>query len=311
MEIESWVLRIVERVEHRLNIEDDSRVELKRAWIDPKIAARKIAGHANTANGEPILWIIGLDEKKGVMDLEDIEVANWYPQVEKRFDQGVAPDLKCVNVPVEDKYVVALYFETTRAPFVIKNPNGGKIEREVPWRTGTRTTSARRQDLIKLLYPRVLMPKIEIQKISFYNLGSGSLRGPNAWNFRVELYVIPKNEDAITLPIHKTCLHLFNGEIRNEFNCLFDTERAGSHSSLQNDEIKITPTGVTIKGTGNLYVWTKDNINISQDHVRQNDVKLRLSMGIASNDKTINVECDVNFIHGKKAEILNKFVSFK
>ena len=62
-EIESWAYDIIERVQKHQPIED-SRVELKSEWIDATKAARQIAGHANASHGEPILWLIGIDEKK-------------------------------------------------------------------------------------------------------------------------------------------------------------------------------------------------------------------------------------------------------
>lgn len=63
IEIEAWVLRVIEQVK-RGQSNEDSRVELKARWIEPEKAARQIAGHANAARGDKILWIIGLDEKK-------------------------------------------------------------------------------------------------------------------------------------------------------------------------------------------------------------------------------------------------------
>ncbi len=119
-EIEANVLRIVGRVAAGDPVED-ARVELKSEWPDPIKAARRLAGHANAAAGEPILWIIGLDETRGVVGAEKEEVANWLPQVEQQFDQ-LAPGVYDLNVPVENKTLVALSVETERAPFVVKNP---------------------------------------------------------------------------------------------------------------------------------------------------------------------------------------------
>src|SRR6266498_182530 len=59
--IEGRVLNLVERVLNGARIED-FRVECKGTWPSAAKAARQIAGHANAARGEPILWIIGLDE---------------------------------------------------------------------------------------------------------------------------------------------------------------------------------------------------------------------------------------------------------
>jgi hypothetical protein len=50
-----------------------------------------------------------------------------------------------LGVPRGDKTLVALWFETDRAPFVVKNPEGGAITREVTWREGTAIRSATRE----------------------------------------------------------------------------------------------------------------------------------------------------------------------
>ena len=54
--------------------------------------------------------------------------------------------------------VLALHFATDRAPYVVKCPSSGRSELEVPWRRGTRTRSARRHELLKLLLPAVSTP---------------------------------------------------------------------------------------------------------------------------------------------------------
>src|SRR5260370_40008425 len=122
--VEGRVCQILDQVNARQRIEDD-RVELKSNWIDVKKAARRIAGHANASQGEPILWIIGVDEETGVTQIEPKEFSNWYQQVKAEFDEGVVPNLLVhVNVPVEQLTVVALCFATDRAPYVVKNPGG-------------------------------------------------------------------------------------------------------------------------------------------------------------------------------------------
>jgi hypothetical protein len=63
-EIESWALSVIDRVRSGA-ANEDSRVELKREWIAPDRAARRLAAHANSALGEPILWLIGVDQKSG------------------------------------------------------------------------------------------------------------------------------------------------------------------------------------------------------------------------------------------------------
>jgi hypothetical protein len=198
-EIESWVLKIIDRVKIGQPIED-SRVELKSEWIPPEKAARKIAGHANAARGENILWIIGVDEKgKKVSGADSKDLAAWHPQLEKQFD-GLAPKLTDLNIPVEDKTVIALLFETDRAPFVIKNSNGGSPELEVPWREGTRTKSATRSDLIRLLSPIQKLPKFEVLN---GRLTINSKENISCLKISLEMYVTMRSEARIIIPFHQ------------------------------------------------------------------------------------------------------------
>lgn len=62
-DIEFWALSVIERVELK-QPHEDFLIELKRKWVPLSKAARRIAGHANAARGEPILWLIGVDEKQ-------------------------------------------------------------------------------------------------------------------------------------------------------------------------------------------------------------------------------------------------------
>jgi len=63
-EIENWALRVIDQVQdHQPN--EDFRVELKTEWIDPVKAARLIAGQANAAHGEPVLWLIWCQSRAG------------------------------------------------------------------------------------------------------------------------------------------------------------------------------------------------------------------------------------------------------
>jgi len=167
-DIETWTRSVISRVEKGQPVED-ARVELKREWPDdPADMARRIAGHANAARGAPILWVIGVDQKgKAVPGVPDSDTAQWWPQVQRWFD-GVAPRLVDLAVPHDSVTVVALLFETDRAPFVVKNPAGGKIGFEVPWREATSIRSARRDDLVG----RTLGPK---RRVGVLVIAAGSL----------------------------------------------------------------------------------------------------------------------------------------
>lgn len=152
---------------------EDSLVELKSKFVEPREIARSIAGHANAARGQRILWIIGLDEDAGVIGADMTELANWYPQLRAEFD-GAAPELvfdKCV-ANVDDRTLVALLFDTTLAPYVIKNPKRGEaksgpIDLEVPWRQGRRTMSAKQEHILRILTPLEFTPNYEVAGCTF------------------------------------------------------------------------------------------------------------------------------------------------
>ncbi len=183
-EIENWTLKIIDQLKAGERIEE-SRVEVKTTWIDPQDAARIIAGQANAARGEPIFWIIGVDEKNpNPVGVKKEELAVWWEQVKSNFE-GIHPSMTDINVPVDGATVVSLFFETDRAPYVVKNPDfnkvKGKIKFEVPWREGTSTRTARRSDLLRLLVPITHKPKIEIlggELVCSENRASGAL----SWN---------------------------------------------------------------------------------------------------------------------------------
>ncbi|MCI0564374.1 MAG: ATP-binding protein [Nitrososphaera sp.] len=202
IQIESWALDVIKRVEAG-QPNEDTRVELKAGWIDPDKTARHIAGHANAASGEPILWLIGIDQSKGVIGVDHNELANWYPAVASQFD-GMAPVMVDINIPYLGKTIVALLFETDRAPFVVRNPDYGvkpgvSIAYEVPWREGTSTRTANRSDLIRLLVPILKLPEIEILE------GKLTLRRHDKyrWSFELQLYITPQEMTPVVIPFHR------------------------------------------------------------------------------------------------------------
>lgn len=202
VQIENWALDVINRVGAG-QPNEDARVELKGDWIDPQKAARRIAGHVNSARGDPVLWLIGVDQDKGVVGVDHRDLANWHAAVVAEFD-GLAPIMIDINVPYQGKTVVALLFETDRAPFVVRNPaygvkRGVSIAFEVPWRDGTRTRTANRSDLIRLLVPILGLPEFETL--------DGELvlraRDKHQWYLRIELYVTPWEAAPVVIPFHR------------------------------------------------------------------------------------------------------------
>lgn len=205
-EIEMWVLRVIEQVKNG-QPNEDARVELKAEWPESHSkAARQIAAHANPASGEPILWIIGVDQKSGVVGADHNEMANWYKQVESYFDDGIAPSVTDLNVPFESKTVVALLFNTERRPFVVKTQNGGSISHEVPWRGATSTRSAKRAELLGMLSRIPRLPKWEAVNgtLNKEPLTRPRMRGSNRlWRLWFNLYVIPEGTERLSIPFHR------------------------------------------------------------------------------------------------------------
>lgn len=243
IQIESWALRVIDCVKKSLPNED-FLVELKREWIEPEKAARRIAGHGNSARGENILWLIGVDEEKGVIGASDNDLASWYPAVESCFNE-IAPRMISLNIPIDGTTVVALLFETDRAPYVIKNSaygktGGGSTEFEVPWREGTGLRTARRSDLIRLIAPLELLPEIEILDISLTARigGESSSTGnhyPDQLSLTTELYIVPKNRQRVVIPFHR---------------CQVEFEISGI-PILKADWIRLNPASGDRRGLGN------------------------------------------------------------
>jgi hypothetical protein len=218
-EIEDWTLRVIGQVKSG-QPNEDYRVELKSEWPDTQKAARRIAGHANAAHGEPILWIIGVDENSGVVGANREELANWHAQVRSQFD-GVAPDLlRNLNVPAGKKTVVALLFDTDRAPYLVKNPRynqegGGQVQFEVPWREGNSTRTASRSDLLTLLSPLQKNPTFEPLGawLKVYpELGPLSATGGRTYSddpscytckLSIQFYVSPRTDARVVIPFHR------------------------------------------------------------------------------------------------------------
>lgn len=203
-EIEYWVLKIIEQIKAGRSVED-FRVELKADWPTAEKAARRIAGHANAARGNPILWVIGLDEDRGIVGIKKEDLANWLPQVRSYFDGDVFPTLTDFVMIVDGCAIVVLYLETERAPFVVKNPDAGKpgsgpIERETPWREGTRVRSATRQDLIKILSPIQALPNVDVRSGHLTGRGSGNPGSSIQLDLIFSLYIIPASENRLVIP---------------------------------------------------------------------------------------------------------------
>jgi hypothetical protein len=250
-DIEFKVLDIIDRLDKGQPIEDDT-VELKAEWPkDHFRAARRIAAHANSARGEPILWLIGIDEKTGVVGADFEELSIWFAKVRSRFDQLLVPNLISIAVPYDGKTVVALLFETERAPFVIRIPDcQGLVSHEVPWREANSTRSARRSDLIKLLYPIQKNPRLEILdgKIELQKAIAGfSQSAEYQWNLSMKIYFITFSSETVVIPFHR-CEILFRPEGRPD-DMKFSNIRIMPPTSYSTRGLKEKSQSLTVNST--------------------------------------------------------------
>ncbi|OUL33089.1 hypothetical protein BV372_17230 [Nostoc sp. T09] len=306
-QIESWALKLIEQVESN-QPNEDFRVELKSQWIDPTKAARLIAGHANAARGEPILWLIGVDEKIGVKGAEHMELADWYTKVKSQFD-GLAPKLIDINVPVKDKTIVALLFETECAPFIVKNPvfglsGGGSVSLEVPWREDTSTRSATRSDLLKLLSPLQKLPSFEVINGYFYN---------ELWHWKLvlEIYVVPKNQSQVVIPFHqcKAWLEILgcNSRIsldkvilRPEYGMSLETATSLSWA------ITATRSEVIIDGPGKLILYASANLLEIPENFANNSLQIIANLPPVDTEQSVPIT--TKLVYSPDSQGLHKWI---
>ncbi|MEU7199379.1 hypothetical protein [Streptomyces sp. NPDC045470] len=161
-QLELLTIQAVERVLTG-NGNEDSLIEFKSEWPDVS-KSRQLAGHANSAQGEEIIWIIGVNEKqRKLTHPAKPDLATWWAQVGKRFDGQVTPEMTDLSVQIgHHGSVTSLLFQTDRAPYVVITEAGGKTERDVPIRDGTRTRSATRYELLRLLTPATSVPTFSL-----------------------------------------------------------------------------------------------------------------------------------------------------
>lgn len=213
-QVELRAIQILERLE-KGGLREDSLVELKREISEPYKIARRIAGHCNAAKGDTVIWIIGADENDGVVGWSPPDLAEFLPKV-WRFFEGHYPSFVDVHFEYNGKQCTVLAFDASRPPYLVKNENfGGSgvvIEREIPWRDGTRLRTANRADVLRLILDQTRLPDVEILKtgVSRYSTKqAGELQDVlipiDLW---VEFYLVPLDEKPVIIPIHRIACRL-------------------------------------------------------------------------------------------------------
>lgn len=315
-ELERWTLQVIDQVKAGRPVED-SRVELKATWIEPTRAARRLAGHANASGGGHILWIVGVDEKAGVVGADRKELSAWWAGVQAEFE-GLPPELvRSINVPVHDKAVVSLLFEADRVPFVVRNPALGvgkcPVELEVPWRTATGTRSARRSDLARLLSSLQELPHMEVLSASLAvtpELEDGPF-GPVPstdpqflyWDFSAQAYVVPRSASALVIPFHRSKGTVHLSELGDSI-ALTKIALGPATSSIglrgyvrsrKTESISVESTAyeVYIKGPGMLEM-NAQGTSEPDDLPRESSVGVTLRLSVVDVDAPVVVHADLS-----------------
>lgn len=179
-------------------------------------------------------------------------------------------------VPVGDRSVAALQFETDRAPFVVKNPKGRVPDLEVPWREGTSLRTSRRSDLVRILAPVQSLPEVEVVSADASVMQYGS--SPPSLSVNATIYFALRSPDSVTLPNHRS-------ELRAWF--LANNNDPGRRLNLSwyatgSDLIQATSDHLACfsSGAANL----SGNLTLTEEEVRHLDYKtlrLRLRAGVA------------------------------
>jgi hypothetical protein len=211
---EARILRILEGSSN-----EDSYVDRKLTLptSDAHKNARKIAGLCNSARGTEVLWIIGVGDDGALYGVGEIELARWWPQVRKHFEE-VAPEMTDISVWHDGKRFHGLFFRSDRAPYVVRADSARADLLEVPWREGTATRSARRSELFRILSSTSSLPKVELSRFDLYIRNDGDVNNgtrvtgdgtrEERWSVNLTGKVFVEHHEAFTIAIHRTSVRV-------------------------------------------------------------------------------------------------------
>jgi hypothetical protein len=191
-------LPILEAVKEGKPVED-SFVELKSQLPEEAKGARVLAGAANAASGEPVIWLVGVDEKRHkIVGAAKEELSEWYPRLKHDFD-GPAPILsKVENIPIDGQIVVAMVFETDETPYVVSSEQD---LRDIPWREGNRTRSAYRPEILRTLAEPTLLPVVEVTSAAV-RPDRNSTGQVSQIELHAYIYIKPRSDRTLVFPRH-------------------------------------------------------------------------------------------------------------
>lgn len=265
---------------------EDSRVELKADWpTDTARAARQIAGLANASGGETVVWLIGVDEKAHELRAASpTELQNWWSAVSKRFSE-VSPEMFSLVVPVPqgDSTVIALAFETSRSPYLVTTDGRSGVERDIPWREGNSTRSAKRSEILRTVVDQARVPQMELVKayVTFdvdrtHPDGyAAEWTDPEGVTLRVGIHgsavAFVECAGPAFLPEHRWSSHLTIGELTVDLatsavgpRATVGTGPSGFHRYEPRGEIEYVPeSGLSIRGSDAITISLRGYVDIA------------------------------------------------
>lgn len=305
-QLENRVLEIVQTVVGGRRVEDDL-TECKTQWPALPKASRQLAASANRAAGDEIVWIVGLDETAGkVTEIEPVEISNWTAQLYKPFPQGIYPELlHNFRVPVdENQHVIALVFDTARAPYVVRMANTPDFL-EVPMREGTRTRSAWRSDLLRILVPKSLAPDAVPLSADL----TIAVEEPEGAKPRVSargtmrLFIEHLSERYVMLPRHTMAIEIDSGDGALLMNV---GASEGAASLRQRDDrpprpapaygVSVGRDGVLATGPGSVELWYETELDSDRAFtiMARKILPMRAEIGVLGSDAAIVVETNLD-----------------
>jgi hypothetical protein len=314
-QLEAQVLTIVDAVVAGHRVEDD-RVECKADWpADHKRSARQLAGLANAAAGEPILLIVGLDEQAhAVHELSNVEPATWWGQVGARFAEvSLEPEMSVIHT--DGGPVVAMRFDTGRAPYVVTTDGIGGIDREVPWRRNASTRSAHRHEILRSVVGEVGVPqllpisawvRVEAGDPRYFANSGRSQPGANvAITYEIEAYV--EAGEPVRLPEHLWSLNFVAGDSIQRLSPEIEGPRVvvGTRGEIIRSTVYqnvgsieyVTRSGLHINGSDRIsldgrdfFVDAEADLQTSLSHAQRPRLQARFPLALSAKEASLDVE---------------------
>ncbi len=237
-----------------------------------------------------MLWLVGVESNGAVRGADPRKFDDWLAGLLPFFD-GLAPRIISFNVPtgprrgkLPPRQVVALHVETDRAPFVIRGARRA-ASTEVPWPDadgGVR--SAGRIELVKLLSPLHDLPQLEIleAELTFYKNPHPSYasKATFRWTFDGSVYVMPRADDRVVVPLHRIRGGLATG--RGDFSG--QATEVNLTADKNSPAIRLTDTAALVEGLGRVFIYCSGSTT-RQEIPTQDDMAFTVDLIPAGSDR--------------------------